>query len=188
MPARTPNTWSTVTNAFRLRWCVPILATLERHDGAKLVTLCHELQAHQSAVRDAVDHLIKLGWVRRNTGYGHPLRPEYLLSARGERIAPACRRLDSALTSMNLREVGLRRWSVPVLGAVAHLDPARFAGIGQSLGPITARALSAALKDLAASTLIERHVLAGFPPRTEYRPTIRADELLPAVDQLRSAG
>lgn len=176
-----------VTAAFRLRWCVPILAALERQEGAKFVSLCHELEAHQTAVRDAIDHLLEIGWVRRNTGYGHPLRPEYLLTARGERIAPACRRIDAILTSMNIRDIGLRRWSVPVLGTVAHLNPARFGSIGQSLGTITARALSAALRDLSATALIERHVLDGFPPRTEYRAASRANRLVLAIDQLHTA-
>lgn len=187
MSARGSKSGTILTAAFRLRWCVPILATLERQEGAKFVSLCHELEAHQTAVRDAIDHLIGVGWVRRNSGYGHPLRPEYLLTARGQRLAPACSRIDTILTSMNLRDIGLRRWSVPVLGTVANLNPARFGSIGQSLGNITAKALSSALKDLSATTLIERHVLEGFPPRTEYRAASRADRLVLAIDQLHTA-
>ena len=82
---------------FHRRWAVPILAELHRDRGAKFVTLAYRLSASQTAVRQTLDELIQRGFVRRNSGYGHPLRPEYLLTSRGDRLAPECTTLHDAL-------------------------------------------------------------------------------------------
>src|SRR5262245_41080710 len=91
-----------LTSLFRRRWGCPIIAELHRSDGAKFVALVHKLQSNPGAMRQSLDELIELGWVRRNPGYGHPLRPEYLLTRSGEKIAPACADLDAAIHSLSV--------------------------------------------------------------------------------------
>jgi len=62
-----------------------------------------------------------------------------------------------------------------------------FAEIKAALPSATPRALSMALKDLAAAGLVERRVLDGFPPRTEYVLQQRARGLSPLLDQIARA-
>jgi DNA-binding HxlR family transcriptional regulator len=107
-----------------------------------------------------------LGLVRRNPGYGHPLRPEYLVTDAGARAAAVCARLVAAAPE---EVVNLRKWSIPALAA---LDSGRrFSELRANLPGVTARSLALALKDLQAARLVEREVLGGYPPSTLYRPT-----------------
>lgn len=179
---------------FHRRWGMPILAELERSGGAKFVTLVHRVGragdgsggggggggASEGAVRQALDDLIARGWVRRNPGYGHPLRPEYILTRAGGRIAPVCVRLEDALDSVGARAVALRKWSMPVLDAVAD-GPRRFRQIAEHLTGITDRALAIALKDLSSSDLIERQ---EADPTAIYRGTPRGLVLAPVLAEL----
>jgi DNA-binding HxlR family transcriptional regulator len=179
MPRRMP---ANLLSLFRRRWAAPILGTLHRGEqlsgwpgGAKFVTLCHALQTPRepplspTAVRESLDYLIELGWVERNSGHGHPLRPEYILTRRGEKLAPTCASLDALLTRLNARDIGLRRWSMPVIHVVNSLEPARFNAMAERLDGITDRALSLAIKGLHAHDLIDRRVDAeAFPVATSY--------------------
>jgi DNA-binding HxlR family transcriptional regulator len=179
MPTRLPGH---LLPLFRRRWAAPILGTLHRGEqlsgwpgGAKFVTLCHALQTPDeaaispTAVRESLDYLIELGWVDRNSGHGHPLRPEYVLTRRGEKLAPTCAALDGLLTRLRARDIGLRRWSMPVIHVVSTLEPARFNAMAERLEGITDRALSMAIKGLHSHDLIDRRVDAeAFPVATSY--------------------
>ena len=56
------------------RHAIPIMALLHRGQGAKFVTLVNRTGGSRAAVRQALDHLMSLGWVQRPPGHGHPLR------------------------------------------------------------------------------------------------------------------
>jgi DNA-binding HxlR family transcriptional regulator len=152
--------------------------------GARLAVLCYDLDAGQGAVRQSLDHLIDLGLTARNTGHGHPLRPEYILTRRGAAVAPACAAVDDLLVRLRLREAALRRWSLPALNTIADLSPARFTTIASRLDGITDRALSQTLKTLSAATLVARRVDDGFPPAPLYTLGRPGEELAPLVAQL----
>ena len=62
------------------RWAVPILAVLHREKGAKFVTLGSRLGVSRDSLRRSLDRLTQQRLVRRNPGYGHPMRPEYVLT------------------------------------------------------------------------------------------------------------
>ncbi len=175
-----------ILHLFHRRWSLPVLAQLHASGGSKFVTLCHRLGAHQSAVRDSLDHLIEVGWVQRNPGHGHPLRPEYILTRLGERLAPNASALNHELETMQVSDLCLRRWSLPVLGAVAELQEARFAQISAQL-VITPRALSQTLKDLSTCELIDRGVIEEYPPRPMYRLAPRAEPLAHAFSLVRES-
>lgn len=175
----------------RRRWALPILAELHRAEevsgwrgGARFVTLCHGLRVNQAAVRQSLDHLIEIGYVARNTGYGHPLRPEYILTRAGERLAPTCAAIDSALVKLRVRPLGLRRWSLPVLHTIDHLEPARFTTIAERLGGVTDRALTLSLKGLCGATLVEREVIPTFPVGTSYSIAAAAQVITPHLARL----
>ena len=160
----------------RRRWCLPVMAELERRKGAKFVTLCHRLEGNQAAVRQSLDHLMEIGWVERNPGYGHPLRPEYILTRKAARVAPVCAAVDDALTALHLRAADLRRWSLPSLRVIAAGEE-RFSAIANALAPVTDRALTLSLKDLTGERLLVRTVFDETPARVEYGVHARAKEL-----------
>jgi DNA-binding HxlR family transcriptional regulator len=136
------------------RWSTPVLAELGRTGGARFVVLVNRLGVGRASLQRALAALVELGLVRRNPGYGHPLRPEYVLTPEGEEAAVRCARLLAAVDGKS--GVLLRKWSLPVL--VALCDNARFSELREALPGITARALALALKDLERAGLVTRRV------------------------------
>jgi len=174
---------STVVSLCHRRWAVPLLAELGRDGGAKLVTLQSRLGVGREALRQTLPSLIDQGWLARNPGYGHPMRPEYVLTARGAAVAPACRRLWDALKRAGLERAALYKWTLPVLLAL-HEGDDRFHALKARLPAITPRALAAALRKLQEVGLAERSVTEGYPPQTCYRLTPRGRRLAPLVAAL----
>src|SRR5947208_12763974 len=74
---------------FHHRWAPPALALLGERGGARFVELQRRLDVGRESLRRALDSLLDAGLARRNEGYGHPLRPEYVLTAKGRRAARA---------------------------------------------------------------------------------------------------
>ncbi len=155
-----PTSPASLAPLFHRRWAAPILAELAADEGCKLATLTYRLGSARQPVRDALDTLIELGLVMPNPGYGHPLRPEYVLTRAGERAAPECARLMSTLRSANAMGIGLRKWAVPTMAAVQH-GAARFGEIACALPDATDRALSLTLAGLDEATLIVRSFEEG---------------------------
>jgi len=155
------------------RWSAPVLAELGRTRGTRFVVLANRLGVGRTSLRRTLDALIELGLVRRNPGYGHPLRPEYVLTIPGEAAAERCERLLAAVDGT--RDVVLRKWSLPVLLALGH--PARFSELREALPGVTARALALALKDLERAGLVDRRVEETYPPTAVYAPTGAAARL-----------
>lgn len=154
----------------RRRWCVPIITHLHRRDGAKFVTLCHRLEGNSVAVRQSLDYLIELGWVERNTGYGHPLRPEYVLTKTGSKLAPACSTIDRVLLHGGeaVRAIGLRRWTLPMMRIIGERGVARFSDFAEELKSISPRALSMSLREMVDQRLLARRVAEAMPLRADY--------------------
>lgn len=153
------------------RWMLPVLAELWKDGGSKFVTLHRRLAISRGGLGQTLEHGIGRGWIRRNTGYGHPMRPEYLATERGERIGEASAGLMARLEEMQreldrehgedaseLFEVVLAKWSLPVLVVIAG-GADRFSLMREAIGEsITDRALARALADLQRTGLIERRV------------------------------
>ena len=159
---------------FHHRWAAPVLAELERQKGSRFAALVGILGLGRESLRRTLDGLIALGLVERNPGYGHPLRPEYKLTAAGAPVARRCRRLLDDVGEE--RELVLRKWSLPVL--VALRSAARFSELREELPGITPRALALALKDLQAAGLVERVVDEdAHPPTVRYAATDSARPL-----------
>jgi len=166
---------------FHHRWAVPVLAELRREHGSRLVTLVNRLGVTRDSLRRTLNALVEDRLVERNPGYGHPLRPEYVLTPAGATVADVCDRLLSALDG--LEDVALRKWSMPVVQALAG-GPLRFSELRTALPSISARALTLALKDLQAAALVERTVTDDYPPATLYRLTDQARPLARIVAAL----
>ena len=171
---------------FHRRWAMPALALLSRLRGAKFVTLHRELGASVGSMRQAVDSLIEAGWVMKNPGYGHPLRPEYILTDRGQNVGDCCRDLWASLSSLSACEVALAKWSMPVVFALSDRE-LRFGEIRALCPAVTDRALTQSLKTLAATGLVERSVEDTYPPTVSYRVSADARRLLPHLESLTEA-
>ena len=172
------------------RWSVPVLAELHRTGGTRFVTLCRRTGAGGEPVRRALTRLVTRGLVARglvsrNPGYGHPLRPEYVLTPAGARIAPACALVLDELAALEIGDIGLNKWSMPVLAALRA--ERRFSELRGELPGVSPRALTLALKALAEAGMVERTVLASYPPQTVYRLADRAGNLRPALEQIAAA-
>jgi DNA-binding HxlR family transcriptional regulator len=151
------------------------------------VTLAHRVGASRESLRVTLRALLAAGLVRRNPGYGHPLRPEYLLTDRGAALAPGCSELVAMLDALGATDLGLRKWSLPTVLAIAEAGDARFSRLAGDLPGITPRALTLALKELVAGGLVEREVTDGYPPATIYRLAARAAPLVPILRRLAAA-
>ncbi|MFO0859193.1 MAG: winged helix-turn-helix transcriptional regulator [Phycisphaerales bacterium] len=164
MPSVSPN----ILHVFARRWCLPILAELEKREGSKFVTLARELGATPAAVRQSLDHLIELELVQPNPGYGHPLRPEYILTTEGNRLGPSVLLLERAVNRLADKEVAFLRWSMPALAVVGGSPLSRFSEIGAALSPVTDRALAQTLKRMQAGQLVTRGIEDSYPPVPGY--------------------
>jgi DNA-binding HxlR family transcriptional regulator len=167
------------------RWSLPVLAALACTEtgGGRLANLTRQLGVSRGSLRRTLASLIEAGLVARNPGHGHPLRPDYVLTRDGRRLAPLCASLLTALDEAGLTDLARSKWPLPILLALAPA-PARFSQLRVILAPVTARALTIALKQLESGHLIERAIVGDYPPRAEYRLDSRAHSLTEILERL----
>jgi DNA-binding HxlR family transcriptional regulator len=158
------------------RWTAPLLAALLERDGARFTELLIALDCARDTLTSTLAHAIETGWVMRNPGYGHPLRPDYILSPRGKVVAAACSRLMAIRARLGLASSDLPRWSLPILGRLRK-DWSRFSDLQASLTPITSRALSLTLKQMIDIAVVDRRLEDSFPPTAFYGLTLSGREL-----------
>jgi DNA-binding HxlR family transcriptional regulator len=168
---------------FHHRWSAPILAQLELDDGGRFVTLQHRLDVNRDSLHTTLEQLIRRGWVMRNPGYGHPLRPEYLLTEEGRAMAPACAALMKTLDRTGIVQPALRKWSMPVAMGV-NWGAERFGALRLMLPQATNRALALALKDLQGVQVVNRRVLDDYPPTPLYALTRRGRNIAAVLADL----
>jgi DNA-binding HxlR family transcriptional regulator len=181
------HTTSSLVPLFHHRWAVPALAAFHGlGGGAKLVTLCSKVGAGRDSMQRTLAALCELGLTRRNPGYGHPMRPEYLLTPKGRRVAKPCAALWKTIETLDIQRVALKKWALPALGALGQ-STERFGQISNALGGISPRALAQTLQDLQKIGVIERRLKDGAPPYAEYRATKAGRNLLAKVNTLENA-
>lgn len=147
-------------------WSLKILALMHAGVPGRQAPLLTAMEASRTAFVASLMHLVDLGLVERNPGYGHPLRPEYRLTDRGRAMAAVAARIIAAVPEAE-HGVLQRAWTVPVLAVTGR--PRHFSGIRTDLGPITDRALSHALGRLEERDWIRRRVnLEDRPLRPTY--------------------
>lgn len=162
------------------RWLVPLLAHLGEHGGSRFAMMLNQVGLSRSALTASLAALIEAGWVTRNPGHGHPLRPEYILTVEGAPVAAWCVRMMAQRRQLGLGAGDLPRWSLPVVARLDH-GSARFSMLREPLAPITPRALSLTLKQLLASDLVGRELEDRFPPVAIYGLTGRGRDLASAL-------
>ncbi len=121
-------------------------------------------------------------WLRLKCG-NHPVTGSAMgLPVRKSKVAPP--------PTCPLSEVlGLLRgaWAPNVVWSLSG-EPRRFGELRHDLPRISARVLSARLRELESRGLVTRRVLHTSPPSAEYALTPLGRELLPAINALASVG
>ncbi|HEX9965015.1 MAG TPA: winged helix-turn-helix transcriptional regulator [Allosphingosinicella sp.] len=162
------------------RWLAPLLAVASREAGVRPAALVARLKISRSMLATTLDQLLRKGWLMRNPGHGHPLRPEYVLTEAGRPVGAWCERVMEERRHLGLEADRLGRWSLPL---VARLDRRweRFSWLEARLSPISPRSLSLGLKQLIEARLAERRLEVAFPPIPLYGLTGRGQRLARAM-------
>ena len=162
------------------RWAVPVMAFLDREGGARFAVLARQLGVPQNSLSRCLAHLRECGWVVPNPGHGHPLRPDYVLSAPGRPVAALCGRIMAVRERLSLGPHDLPRWGLPLVAELAP-DLTRFNTLQAQLAPITPRALSQTLQAMIGTQIVRRRVEDGSPPYALYGLTERGHTLASAL-------
>ncbi len=165
------------------RWNVPLLAVLYQLSGAKFITLVNKLELSRDSLSRTLEVLIQHGWVMRNEGYGHPLRPEYIFTPEGSTVGQACHELLNILNFLDIEKVGLKKWSLPVIYTMC-LGHHRFSNLKEHLPDITPRALTQTLEQLEQAKFIHRQKISANSNRNQYDLTMKDCPLCAALIQL----
>ena len=165
MPSTTPDPLLVQLGSHR--WLVPLLADLAAHKGARFIELIHRLGLSRDSCARTLDAAQAIGWVQRNPGHGHPLRPEYILTETGAAAAVRAATIAGAQQQIGLPPGAATRWGLPlVVGIDAGHD--RFNALSRLLAPATPRALSQGLTALGKHGLVTREILDLRPPASRY--------------------
>ena len=149
-----------LSKLFHRQWALPILVSLLRK---KPLTVARQ------TYHDTLASLLEQGLVSKDGA----------LTARGHKISE---RGEALLTALE-KSGELRKWALPILHVLGR-KAQRFGELKAALPGATPRAISMALKDLVEEGLVQRRVLDGFPPRTEYTLEQKARGIAPLLDQL----
>ncbi|MEO0496368.1 MAG: winged helix-turn-helix transcriptional regulator [Pseudomonadota bacterium] len=157
-----------IVNLTSRAWALPLLAALHRGVAGRQAALIHATGAGRTAFRQSLDHLLDAKMLERNSGHGHPLRPEFRLTAKGEQFAAIAHQIERLAPGAGGQTLLRRAWTLPVLASTQH--PLRFTEIKRRLPPITDRALSLSLQRLEAASWMARDVdVRARPARSIYR-------------------
>jgi DNA-binding HxlR family transcriptional regulator len=162
------------------RWFVPLLALASREEGVRSAALAARLRISRSMLAGTLGGLIRKGWIIRNPGHGHPLRPEYVLAEAGRPVGAWCERVMEERQRLGLDAGRLGRWALPLVGRLDRRWE-RFSWLEAQLSPISPRSLSLGLKQLLDLGLADRRLEESFPPRPLYGLTGRGQRLARAM-------
>lgn len=152
-------------------WALNVLALLYSGTPGRQASLLLATGAGRTALTHSLSHLIDLKLLERNSGHGHPLRPEYCLTVAGMEFAKMAEGINQvAGQSSQPNDLFLlrRAWTIPIL-AVSQ-KPIYFGQFKKHLGVITDRALSQSLKQLEEYKWLDREIdISQRPVRPLYR-------------------
>ncbi|UWQ59520.1 winged helix-turn-helix transcriptional regulator [Leisingera caerulea] len=147
-------------------WAMPILSCLHSGVAGRQAPLLAATGAGRTAFAQSMDHLIEIGLIERNPGYGHPLRPEFRLTQSGIPAAAIAHKIYD-VSAKEDQPLLRRSWTLPILTSLR--TPSHFSGIKRNLPAITDRALSQSLKSMESKNWVCRSVDgAARPPRSIY--------------------
>ena len=136
------------TQLSHYRWAAPVWAAVVELGGAKTITLRRQLDVAAAPLERALERLDLLDLVVRNPGYGHPMRPEWVLGGLGRSLREAVVELVTRQGKADPDGRAWKKWTLPVLLAVREVG--RFNEIAHVLPEASPRAITLALRDLVA--------------------------------------
>lgn len=149
-------------------WALTTLGLMAGGVSGRVSPLAAAAGCGRTSMSASVEHLVGLGLLEKNPGYGHPLRPEYRLTSRGQAVAEWALELESIIKSDREKALLRNKWSLPLISCIP--DEVRYSDIRRQLVPVTDRALSSSLVRLADCRWISRKVAASMsPPIVSYR-------------------
>lgn len=164
------------------RWNIPVLAELHRQSGARFVVLANSLGASRGSLSASLDSLIQMDLVRRNPGYGHPMRPEYLLTDNGQRVGEHCRDLARLVARRGDNGIAYRKWTLPLVAAIGQ-GVRRFSEVRSALGDgATPRAVTLGLKSMTHEGWANRLLIDDYPPAAGYALAPRGLTVFKRID------
>jgi len=147
------------------RWALPALCALADGAPVRAYPLAKYMGAGRTGLHKALQHLAALGYVERVKGYGHPLRPELVLTRTGQVMAQMAKPYGESLKINPVsRGKPLGKWALPTL--MIAQTPVRFNDLGRQLGRVSDRALALNLSDLEGKSLL------AYRCNTKIRPII----------------
>ncbi|GAO80455.1 hypothetical protein SC1_03780 [Sphingopyxis sp. C-1] len=146
---------------------MPLLADLAAHKGARFVELIHRLGLSRDSLTRTLEAAQATGWVQRNPGHGHPLRPEYILTEAGAAAATRAATIADAQQAIGLPPGAATRWGLPLVAGIGAGHD-RFNALARLLVPATPRALSQGLTALGKHGLVTREIVDMRPPASRY--------------------
>lgn len=156
-------------------WAIPILSSLHVGVPGRQATLLTATGASRTAFAQSMDHLIQIGLLERNPGYGHPLRPEFRLTQLGKEAAAIADKVQRISTEDDQRLLR-KSWTLPVLTSLQ--TPCHFSDIKRNLHTITDRALSQSLRSMEVKDWVQRSVdETARPPRSIYSAVNRGEAI-----------
>jgi len=168
------------------RWNIPVLAQLQKHAGSKFVTLVNTLNVSRGSLSASLAVLIDLGLVYRNTGHGHPMRPEYLLADAGKELGAHCAALYDIIQRRKAADLAYRKWTLPLVAAIGD-EVLRFNELKLELTDATPRAITLGLKSLVQERWATRTLIDDYPPAAGYQLGSTGQKILPCVEGLLTA-
>lgn len=167
-------------------WVIPLVVHVGRQRGARFAVLLRRLGIARTTLERAILSADELDLVMRNPGHGHPMRPEYLLTPRGETIGPACEGVLVASERLDSPGLLRRKWTLPVLASLGQ-GAVRFSDLRRDLPSCSPRALAHALEQLQAAGWVIRDLVDQRPPRPSYGVSAKAGLLATAAVELAAA-
>lgn len=161
-------------------WSLNIMALLHAGVPGRQAALLSATSASRTSFAASLEHLTELGLLERNPGHGHPLRPEFRLTAKGVSVAALANRVVRAVPDDTEFALLRRNWVVPILAVTA--TPQRFSGIRSGLATITDRALSKSLHLLEEREWLRRDIdLSSRIPYPTYLAANRGMKITQAI-------
>jgi DNA-binding HxlR family transcriptional regulator len=162
------------------RWMAALLADLAAHKGGRFVELLNRLGLSRDSLVRALEGAATAGWVKRNPGHGHPLRPEYILTDAGKQMAHKAGRIIDAQSALHIPTGALSRWGLPIIHTISE-GHQRFNDLSRCIAPAGPRAISQSLRALTSHDLIVRELVDGYPPASLYKLTSNGSFLAQAI-------
>lgn len=115
------------------------------------------------------------------------MRPEYLLTDKGQSIGADCFALTRLVQVQGEADLAYRKWSLPLVAAIGTRS-LRFRELRSALAGATPRAITLGLKSLLEQKWAIRNLFDDFPPRAGYELGPRGLHIHSLVDGLMISG